>query len=562
LDGVPLNDPGGDLNFAHLETSAVERVEVVRGPESALFGAAASAGVVQMFSKQGDPERRIPKGSLSYERGSFQTDRWVASLAGGSGARLDYSLTAQQFHTVSEIANDYYRNTGGTANVGYRISDATSVRGILRGYDTAVGTPNRTGYGIFDSDSNRLNRDWTASMRVEDARGPSFAQRGSFGYHLLKDRFNDNVTDGPYNIAAFLRDENRRVYMVRLTDTNNPGVTPAGARLVRRAVTLSAFPGYSELSRTNAEYQGTWNESAGSLVFGYAFERHRGQISGNDVDRDNHAAFVHHQRNFGRRVFVAGGARFERNTRYGTKFTPRAAASFRIAGATFLRVSAGRGITDPGLLQTFAKDSTFEGNPRLRVERTVSYEAGLVHEWLGRRVRSEVAAFRSSFRDLIVFVSPPFPALGTWDNVDAGWARGLEFSTQAKVWKWVSASVNHTRLWSRVTRSNVPNSLTTGVGQELPRRPGNSGAATLTVAPRGWMLQGGAMWFGERQDSDVFGVTRSAPYQVAYAASSWRWGRHAIPFVRCDNLANSRYQETPGYSSLSRTVRGGVRVEW
>ena len=83
LDGVPLNDPGGELHLENLTSEGLDRVEVVRGPESALFGAEAAAGVIQLFTKHGDPENAVPHGSFSYERGSFQTDRWIANLNGG-----------------------------------------------------------------------------------------------------------------------------------------------------------------------------------------------------------------------------------------------------------------------------------------------------------------------------------------------------------------------------------------------------------------------------------------------------------------------------------------------
>ncbi len=83
LDGVPLNDPGGEIHLENLTSEGLDRVEIVRGPESALFGAEAAAGVIQLFTKHGDPENAVPHGSVSYERGSFQTDRWIANLNGG-----------------------------------------------------------------------------------------------------------------------------------------------------------------------------------------------------------------------------------------------------------------------------------------------------------------------------------------------------------------------------------------------------------------------------------------------------------------------------------------------
>ena len=156
------------------------------------------------------------------------------------------------------------------------------------------------------------------------------------------------------------------------------------------------------------------------------------------VDRGNHSVFLHEQYSPVRRAFLSGGLRVERNSAFGTKVTPRGAASFLVAGehgalsSTYLRASAGIGIVEPSLLQNFAQNPFFAGNPALRPEKTVSYEAGLVQEWFGRRVRSELSAFDNSFRDLIVFVSLPYPQPGTWQNIERSRARGLEFAARGE----------------------------------------------------------------------------------------------------------------------------------
>ena len=72
LDGTPLNDPGGDVNLGQLQSAAIDRIEVVRGPESALFGSEAAAGVVQLFARRGDPERRVPHGGCRPSAGIFR----------------------------------------------------------------------------------------------------------------------------------------------------------------------------------------------------------------------------------------------------------------------------------------------------------------------------------------------------------------------------------------------------------------------------------------------------------------------------------------------------------
>jgi hypothetical protein len=84
----------------------------------------------------------------------------------------------------------------------------------------------------------------------------------------------------------------------------------------------------------------------------------------------------------------------------------------------------------------------------------------------------------------------------------------------------------------------------------------------LSLAPRRWSLEAGAVFVGERQDTDFFGINRNSGYQNVYGALTLGFWPHVKPFVRADNALNSRYEEVLGYSALSRAVRAGVRVEW
>jgi outer membrane receptor protein involved in Fe transport len=446
---------------------------------------------------------------------------------------------------------------------------------VFRASDAIGGVPGQTAFGLYDFDAMETNRDTTLSLRLDDARGSRYVQRFFFGYHHMRDVYSDMATDGPYNLAALVRDVSgppARTYLVRLLNPGDvPAQPPAGTRLVEQEVLLWPLfePFLSEASRNRLGYQGTLDHAGGSLVFGYDYERQAGDVSKNDVHRNNHGLFVHEQRALGSRVFLAGGLRLERSSAFGAKFAPRGAVSFLLSGergpmsSTYLRFAAGRGITEPSLLQNFARESFFVGNPDLRPEKTASYEAGLVQEWFGRRLRTEVTAFENSFRDLIVFVSLPPPVWGSWDNVDRSRARGVEFSARARLGKHAILSGSYTRMWTRVIHSNAPGSPFSGIGQELGRRPGDSGGLSLSIAPRRWSFQAGAVLVGERQDSDFWlGVNRNSAYQHVYASGSFRLTKHLVPFLRAENLLNSRYQEVLGYSSLSRAVRGGVRVEW
>ncbi len=570
LDGVPLNEPGGQIDLSSLTTAGLDRVEVVRGAESALFGSDAASGVVQLFTARGDAETRRPHGSASYERGNFQTDHWTANVNGGLFDRIDYSLTADQFHNVGMFTNDYFRNTSGTANVGFHLTNATQIRAVYREYDSVTGNPGQVGYGGYTLDAYGGNRQSTLSVRVDDVRGSHFVQRFSVGYDRLRNLFEDSGATPTIPVAALVENvasPTPRVYLVRQVPPDFADAdVPAGLSLVKSAIYdfPSSFTGVDD--RTSLEYQGTWTQRGGALVFGYRYERQSGDISGVNALRRNNGGFIHEQYSIGRRLFLTGGARVENSTTFGTRFVPRGSATYQLLGAhgplasTFLRASAGRGYTEPSLLENFAQDAYYVGNPKLKPEKTTMFDAGVVQELFNRRVRVEATYFRNSFRDLIVFDSSSFPS--TWSNVDRSQARGVETSGTVRVYKYVQLSANYTHMSTRIVATNSSNPYT-GVGQELPRRPKDAGSAWLSITPRRWSFMIGGRAMGERQDSDyTFGITRNPGYGTMFLSGSYQVSRHLSPYFRMDNVLDERYEEVLGYTALSRSVIGGVRVAW
>lgn len=569
LDGVPLNDPGGELNLAHVSSAGIDRIEVIRGPESALFGAEAAAGVIQLFTKHGDPENVRPHFSASYERGNFQTDRWTGAVDGGLFNKLDYYLAADQLHTVGSYSNDYYRDTSATANAGYRFSDTTQLRGIFRIYDAHVGTPGQINYAIDDLGSNEETRDSTVSLRLDDSRGSHYLQRFTFGYHRLSDLFNDTDQFGTQDQAALVRDVRVnglvRTYFIQPLNPNVPftGALAKGVRVAQSTYYFGPFTSLNLTERKTTGYQGTWMHRGGSVVFGYNYERQSAALSNGAVERDNHGLYFNAQQGIGSRILLSGGARFEHSNAFGAIGSGRGGASILLLGehgvlsSTTLRLSAGRGTTEPSLLENFVQSPYYHGNPRLRPEDATTYEAALVQDWWQRRLHTEVAVFRSSFQNLIAFVGD------TWQNVQASWARGAEVSAQARIFPSVQITGTYLRLYTRVTASTTPLDSTTGLGQELVRRPRNSGALTIAVTPRRWSFVLGSRFVGERQDADfTFGVNRNSSYENVYASASYQINRHVIPTLRIDNLLNERYEEVLGYPALSRNILGGLRFAW
>lgn len=559
LDGMPLTDPGGDIDFSHLTTAGIDRMEVIRGPESALFGAEASSAVIQLFTHRGDAESDRPHGYVSYERGSYSTDHWTGSVDGGLMHRIDYAFTADQFRTTGEYPNSAFRITSGTANVGYRFSDKTSVHAVFREYDSDTGVPGQVYYGLTDYLANESARDSAVSVHLDDARSRRFIQRVMFGYHRDRDLFVDNSNYPTYNIAALIRTVPANpvpyVYLVGLVNPSTT-VAPPGTQLVEESYTLYPGDSLSLTDRTDADYQGTFTHKGGELVFGYQFERQAGVISETNVARYDNGFFANEQYSLTSRIFMTGGLRVQQSNLFGTEVAPRGAVTFRLPTETFFRVSASRGILEPSLLENYANETFYVGNPNLKPEVTDAYEAGLYREWLHRRVRTDVAVFRNSFQNLIQYdESGP---IGTWQNVEKSWGRGAEISATVRVTKFLAVRGGYTKLYTKITESNAGDT-----GQELLRQPRNSGSVSIELTPRRFTLVAGARIVGERQDNDyVFGVNRAPGYQYVFASGSWQATKHLEPFVRIENALDQIYQEVLGYSSLSRAAYGGMKVSW
>jgi outer membrane cobalamin receptor len=562
LDGVPLTAPGGELDYVSLTTPGIERIEVVRGPESALFGAEASSGVIQMFTKQGDPETAKPHGTLAYDRGSFSSDHWSAGLDGGLGGKLDYALIADQYRTTGEFPNNAFRNTTGTANVGFHFSDKTSLRAIYRMWDSYTGTPGQTYYNLFDLHADQLARDSALTVRVDDTRGQRYTQHAYVSYHRNRTRSIDTNLDSDTaaalvtTVPASGPGTFDRTYLVRLvppsTTTADPGTT---------LVTSSTFPfpydSLSLTSRTSGAYEGIVTHRGGAFVAGYEFERQAGLISTFDVDRQNHGISLFDQYAVGRNIFLSGGARIEHSSIFGSRIAPRGAVSFRLPTDTYFRVSLSRGILEPTLVASFAREQYYMGNPNLRPEKTDSFEAGLLREWFGRRLRTEASYFRNRYQDLIEYDSSVFP--GTFENINRAWSRGLELTTSIRLREAVSLRGGYTYLRTRV----VSSATTSQIGTELLRRPRNSGSVGLQITPRRWTFLIGARFVGERADNDFFfGVNRNPAYQYAYLSGSFQINKHIAPYVRVNNLSDEWYQEALGYAAWGRNATGGVRVTW
>ena len=554
LDGIPLNEPGGTFNFSNVTTNDLERVEIVRGAQSALFGSDAMSSVVQLFSKRG-ARRDRPELSASFEGGTYATMREGASISGASGA-ADYSIGVTRLDTDNREPNSAFGNTTIAANAGVAIGADAMLRTIVRGEIGRAGTPGQTAFARPDLDAFFSRRDGLGGVTFEQQLTPSVHQRASYSLAASNQRSADLVADPPYT--------------PRLVDAN---LCPPPSFVCAAAFSYSdfLFDTRTELRRHHASYQADWHpthdaDAAGdhqlTVVGDWDGERAtlRDQMADTTTtaSRDNVGVSIQHQALWSR-VFVTAGFRVEHNASFGDAAVPRAAVGYTLRppaadsalGATTVRASAGLGIKEPTVLQSFSPSPYFHGNPDLKPERSRTVEAGIDQRFARDRARIDVAWFDNRYYDLIslLTIDPATFAAEYFNVAPVSNARGVEVSGDAAPSTLVRIRGGYTFLSS---------------DQALLRRPRHSGFAGAAFTWRRLTADVDGVLIGRFVDSDFSSLSPPVVENPGWATWNARVAAvvaaHATATLAVDNIADRDYMDPLGYPALRRAVRAGLRV--
>lgn len=526
IDGTPVNLPGGDFDFSNLTLDNVDKVELVHGAESALYGSDAMSGVVQIISHHGST--RIPAVDFFSEGGSFSSARGGAQFSGLLG-RLDYSAAGSYFHTDGQGINDADLNRGFAGNVGYKFSDTDQVRVSFRSNSSFAGSPGQTLLGptftsstaFYDLQQLSANLNWTF-------------QTGDHWSHQLS-----GMESRYYSISG--------------------GFPP--------------FPNfYNQANRADGLAQSTYTSHRSAVTAGYQYEVEN--VAAVPARRNNQGGFLDARWSPISRLTLSAGGRAEANTSFGTRVVPRAGAvlALRYAkgflGDTRARFSYGQGIEEPTALESFDTDPCSPGNPRLRPQHSHTFNVGLDQFFDAERVRVSATYFDSEFRDLIVSV--PGTQTGclfgsfAFVNFDRARARGVNFSTTARLNRWLSLNGNYSHDDTRVLQSSTAGTGFQDPGDHLLRRPVNSGNICLNAAYRRFNFNVNAYFSGIRTDSDFdgLGLTRDPGYARFDFATSYNFVRGISFYGRVTNLFDKQYQETIGFPALGRDYRLGLNYRF
>jgi outer membrane cobalamin receptor len=558
LDGVPLNEPGGTYYLNNLTTENLDRVEIIRGAYSSLFGSDAMASVIQLVTKRPDRTSSQPHGSAQIDGGTYGTVHATAGVSGAKG-RFDYSLGAARFDSDNRVPNSALTNNTLSANVGAALGDTASLRLVARAEREHVGTPGQTAFGRPDLDAFFERNDGVASVQFNQRTNSWFRQRASYSLATSYQQSTDLIAD-PTFTATYLGQVAVRQSSDFVGDTAN------------------------RLHRHHADYQADLHLSSGSKTGDQLFtvladwdgERVTAINRQTNVEtpnaRDNFGVSVQEQMLW-RRVFVTVGGRVEKNESFGTAFVPRGTIVYVLhppsaaLGETIVKASAGTGVKEPNLLQSFSLSPYFLGNPDLKPERARSAEVGIEQRFAGDRAKFGLTYFNNRFSDVIQLITTnPATYEGKYFNTGVTRGRGIELTAEAAPVAFLRARAGYTMLDGKVVESAVPGDTVFGLGHALFRRPRNSGSVGATVV---WQRISGDVngtFVGKFVDSD-FGLfspsfSENPGHTVWDTRVSVVMTRRLTGLLTIDNLTNRDYSEPLGYQPLLRTVRVGARVRF
>lgn len=564
VDGVRANAFGGGLDLSQVPVADAERIEVVRGPQSALYGSDAIGGVIQIITPRGGPLM----GTGFAEAGGRQARNGSASVRAGHGGwrgAAAFSLLREEGFTGTAeadgtlVTNDDSRLLHGGLNAGWSGTGGREFTAAVQFVETDRGAPGPFGanpagnFGGIDREARGLTRRRSLAVHAVHPLG------GASSRVRLRADADLADFDLEFRGAFGSRGETRRTQgrvQVDAAATAALGLS-AGAALLRES-------GASTFITAGADHV--------------------------PVERGSLAVFAEGRWQPGDRLSVTAGVRAERITRdalaanpsafsarpaFGTdtivSVNPRVTAAWTLVPAagprgatTRLRAAAGTGIRPPD-----AFEIAFTDNPGLAPERSRSIEAGVIQTFAGGAVQADATLFHNDYDDLIISVGRlTGSSRYRTDNIANARARGAELALAWRPSAALAVRGHYTWLDSAVLAvdgagGQAPPPFV--AGDRLLRRPTHQGGLDLTWT--GARLQGfvTATQRGETLDVEpnfgAFGGLFDNPgYAMVTIGGAWTFAPRLSVHARVVNALGARYEDVLGYPALGRTLYAGLRV--
>jgi vitamin B12 transporter len=511
VDGIPFNDPAmmnAEPNLSNMTVDNIERIEIVRGPVSMLYGSSAEAGVINIITKKGTGK---PSAFAGIEGGAYHTYRYYGGASGKQGP-LDFAVTASRlktdgFSSANErnpalnptgkaFEKDGYDNKSFSGNFGLKLDEHVSLQTSMQ-YTSAD--------NLYDSSS------MIAPYAPADAAGFSETSKQFFSHTALKMDFQPLLSELYYNANDQIRD-----YATPTGNTNYHGhlyeIGWQGDYAVtgNNTVTVGLDSRKESMTSTSVAWHGVTSNS----FF---------------VQDQWHLGFVQ----------LVEGIRFEDNEQFGSKTTWRLAPSLTF-GDTTIKFSYGTGFKAPSLFELYAP---IYGNLQLKAETSKGWDAG-VEQKITQRLKAGSTYFRTDYDNRIEYVYPAYTQVpGTTKTL------GVENFVEWKPANTFFVTANYT--WLHTSDAK---------GVELMRRPKNKIGLNANWKPvKKLTLNAGMQWVSTR--TDIYSPTgKLDSYFLANLAASYKLSEHVELYGRIDNLFDANYELSYGYGTPARSAYAGVKV--
>jgi vitamin B12 transporter len=616
LDGVPLNEIGGTVDFGGVFTTGIDQVEILRGPNSALYGADALAGVVNLTTYQGSTF--TPQLSYALDAGNFNSLHNDLSL-GGIFRQLDYFSEFARFDGGNTSTNPHFHNGTYAGNFGWTPGASTSLRLTVRRVAAKVDVPNAIDFFGIPDDSFQTEDNTYIGATLQNQTTSHWHNLLRYGATRQNSEFiNPSPTGIPFDPF--------------------PGFD-SGPNFLGKTVTIHGANGFSTTGQAILDFAGSYPQrffilnntdlltlqsdySFGTrltALFAFHYENERGPAP---AERTNFSYAGELHGNLWNRLYATLGVGVEKNGVFGLAATPRASLAYYLVrpratgglAGTKLKFNYGQGIQEPDIFSAdnslFALLSQLPNGPQLISQfhigpigavRSRSFDAGIEQLFWDGRAKLGLTFFDNHFSGEIEFVSPgglaqlgvpqgvldvtPFGAsINSLATRSLGAETELELSlghgfTARAAYTYLDGVVRHSFSSDELFPSFNPLFPTIPIGAFSPlvgNRPFNraphTGSFYLGYARRKLALTLSGNLVGRRDSSTFlsdpsFGPTMLLPnrnlaaaYQKVDVSGSYRISRHLQIYSAIENLASQHYDPAPGFPALPLNFRAGIKV--
>ncbi|HVX39649.1 MAG TPA: TonB-dependent receptor [Gemmatimonadaceae bacterium] len=542
VDGVPVNDPGGNIDLSTLTTDNVDRIEIVRGPASVLYGADAVTGVVQIFTRRGRGPTHTVLSARGGSYGSADEDGTILGALGGG----DFSLSLARHDTRGIYrVNSADHNTVFSGGANVAIDPRTNLRVSLRYTDGLFRYPTDGAGDVVDTNAHQ-----TQDRTVLSAELSRFFTARVDGRLLLTSEETTGGTDDPPDDSTAAGFESLDHVRRRGADARTD------IALSSSTLTLGAQLEQEDQRTESQSVFGSYNSTS---IFHAA--------------RRNRALYAQLLATLSDSVVVTAGARLDDNEAFGKFGTYRVGASWAPIGGTRIRSSIATAFREPTFFENFATGYV-TGNPNLTPERARTWEIGATQALLDGRLTLGITQFDQQFRNMIDYTGSTDACGASYCNVARARSNGREFEIHLAASRHISLDANLTHLETKVL---TPGFDTTSGGlyhenEQLIRRPTTSWNLGGAFASRRGSFDLRVMHVGARPDRDFRPYPAIAVTDPAYTRTDLGADlplaafspelRDAALTLRVENLFDVNYQSVFNFLSPRRTVLAGARVSF